>query len=65
MGVGGSIDVLAGKVKRAPEFFCKYGLEWFYRLLKEPKRFFRILKLPKFILLSLYDAKIINKNEEE
>ena len=57
MGVGGSIDVIAGKVKRAPLFYQKAGLEWFYRLLKEPKRIFRVLKLPKFILLSLYDAK--------
>ena len=58
MGVGGSIDVLAGRVKRAPAFYQKAGLEWFYRLIKEPRRFLRILKLPKFILLSLYDAKI-------
>ncbi len=57
MGVGGSIDVIAGKVKRAPEFYQKAGLEWFYRLIKEPKRIFRVLKLPKFILLSFYDAK--------
>ena len=57
MGVGGSFDVIAGKAKRAPEFYQKAGLEWFYRLLKEPKRFFRVLKLPKFILLAFYDAK--------
>lgn len=57
MGVGGSIDGLAGRVKRAPSFYQKAGLEWFYRLMKEPKRFKRVLKLPKFILLSFYDAK--------
>ena len=57
MGVGGSLDVLSNRVKRAPEFFQKSGLEWLYRLIKEPKRIFRVLKLPKFILLSLYDAK--------
>lgn len=57
MGVGGSIDVLANRVKRAPSFYQKAGLEWFYRLMKEPRRFLRVLKLPKFILLSLYDAK--------
>lgn len=56
MGVGGSLDVIAGKVKRAPEFWQKAGLEWFYRLLKDPKRIFRVLKLPKFILIALYDA---------
>ncbi len=57
MGVGGSIDGIAGRVKRAPSFYQKAGLEWFYRLMKEPKRFKRTLKLPKFILLSFYDAK--------
>jgi len=57
MGVGGSIDVVAGVTKRAPDFYQKAGLEWFYRLIKDPKRIFRIMKLPKFILLSLYDAK--------
>jgi len=57
IGVGGSLDIIAGRAKRAPEFYRKTGLEWLYRLLKEPKRFFRMLKLPKFILLAYYDAK--------
>lgn len=57
MGVGGSFDVIVGKAKRAPEFYQKAGLEWFYRLIKEPKRIFRVLKLPKFVILALYDAK--------
>lgn len=50
MGVGGTLDVLAGNVKLAPDFFRDHGLEWLYRLFKEPKRFKRMLKLPKFIL---------------
>lgn len=37
-GVGGSFDVIAGKVERAPPIFQKYGLEWFYRLIQEPRR---------------------------
>ncbi|MFA5638499.1 MAG: WecB/TagA/CpsF family glycosyltransferase [Anaerovoracaceae bacterium] len=49
MGVGGSLDVWAGDIKRAPLFFQKYGLEWFYRVIKEPKRFSRILRLPAFM----------------
>ncbi len=57
MGVGGSLDVLAGRAKRAPEFYQKAGLEWFYRLIKDPKRFMRIMKLPKFIILAFIDAK--------
>lgn len=51
IGVGGTFDVLAGKTKRAPVFFQKHGLEWLYRLYKEPWRFVRMLDLPRFILL--------------
>ncbi|ADI00545.1 WecB/TagA/CpsF family glycosyltransferase [Salisediminibacterium selenitireducens] len=49
-GVGGSFDVLAGKVKRAPAGFQKLGLEWLYRLMKEPKRIRRQLLLPQFLI---------------
>ena len=48
LGLGGSLDGYAGVVKRAPKVFIKLGLEWFYRLLCEPWRFKRMLKLPKF-----------------
>jgi len=41
MGVGGSFDVVAGKVKRAPRWMQRTGLEWFYRFLQEPRRMFR------------------------
>lgn len=41
MGVGGTFDVFAGKVKRAPVWMQKCGLEWFYRFLQEPRRMFR------------------------
>lgn len=54
-GVGGSFDVFAGKVKRAPLFFRKLGLEWFYRLMKEPKRLKRQLNLPRFLWRVLKD----------
>ena len=49
-GLGGSMDVLAGNVQRAPEFFQKYGLEWLYRLVKEPQRWRRMIKLPLYLL---------------
>lgn len=49
IGCGGSIDVLAGEVKRAPKLFIKLHLEWFYRLLKQPSRWKRMLVLPQFI----------------
>ncbi len=48
MGLGGSLDVFAGTVKRAPKIFIKLGLEWFYRLIKEPWRAKRMMKLPVF-----------------
>ena len=48
LALGGSLDVYSGNVKRAPKLFIRLGLEWFYRLLKEPKRIGRMMKLPKF-----------------
>ncbi|MCD2255112.1 WecB/TagA/CpsF family glycosyltransferase [Agrilactobacillus fermenti] len=51
MGVGGSFDVLSGMTKRAPKVFQDAHLEWFYRLLKEPTRFKRMLAIPKFMWL--------------
>lgn len=52
-GVGGSFDVISGKIKRAPIFFQKLGLEWLYRLFKEPWRWKRQLILPKFLIKTL------------
>ena len=49
-GLGGSLDVFAGTVERAPKFFCDHGLEWFYRLCKEPKRIGSMMKLPLFLV---------------
>ncbi|MCM1136914.1 MAG: WecB/TagA/CpsF family glycosyltransferase [Clostridium sp.] len=51
IGVGGCFDVISGNLKRAPLFFQRLGLEWLWRLLKEPWRFGRMLALPKFVLL--------------
>ncbi|MBN1621638.1 MAG: WecB/TagA/CpsF family glycosyltransferase [Endomicrobiales bacterium] len=50
MGVGGSFDVISGKLKRAPLFFQKLGLEWFFRFVQQPWRIMRIRRLPVFIL---------------
>jgi len=50
LGLGGSLDVFAGEVKRAPDIWIKLGLEWFYRLAKQPARIGRMMALPKFIL---------------
>ena len=59
-GLGGSLDVWAGNVKRAPRIFIKLNLEWLYRLLKEPRRIGRMMKLPKYIL-GTYKEKMQKK----
>ena len=64
MGAGGSLDVLAGKVERAPEKWQKAGLEWAYRLKKEPKRFMRMTALPKFGFTVLLRGKKYSKKEK-
>lgn len=54
MPVGGSFDVISKTLKRAPKWVIKCNLEWLYRLLQEPKRFFRQLSLIKFIFLNIF-----------
>lgn len=51
--VGGSLDVISGTVKRAPDFFIKTNLEWLYRSCVNPKRFYRIFQLPVFVIKAL------------
>ncbi len=57
IGAGGTLDVFAGTVLRAPEFYQKHGIEWLYRLIKQPSRFVRMLSLPKFGLKVLFKGK--------
>ena len=57
IGLGGALDVFAGKVERAPERMQKLGLEWLYRLVKQPSRIGRMAKLPLF-LVSAVGARI-------
>ena len=49
-GLGGSLDIFAGNAERAPEFWRRHGLEWFYRLCREPSRIGRMMKLPLFMI---------------
>ncbi|MDQ6929168.1 MAG: WecB/TagA/CpsF family glycosyltransferase [Candidatus Eremiobacteraeota bacterium] len=56
LGIGGSFDVLSGKVERAPESWRRLGLEWLYRLYREPHRWRRQLALPYFVWLVIVDA---------
>ena len=53
IGLGGSLDSFAGTVKRAPKWMIRCNLEWLYRLIKEPKRFGRMLRLPKYLFAVL------------
>ena len=52
-GLGGRLDVFAGVVERAPESWQKMGLEWLYRLMKEPSRIGRMARLPLFLASAL------------
>ncbi len=54
MGLGGSFDVYTGKIPRAPKIFIKLGLEWFYRLIKQPFRIKRQMVLIKFLILLIF-----------
>ncbi len=64
LGLGGSLDGYAGIVKRAPKIFIKLGLEWFYRLCREPWRFKRMMKLPVFYF-GTWKYKLTRKKEKK
>ena len=56
IGVGGSFDVLAGRVARAPQWMQRTGLEWLYRVVREPSRLPRMWALPRLIWMTLREA---------
>ena len=56
---GGVIDILAGNAKRAPQIYQDLGLEWFYRLMKNPSRIKRQMAIPKFILQVLFGKDVV------
>lgn len=58
MVVGGSFDVLSGRLRRAPRICQTLGLEWLYRLYQQPHRLQRALVLPRFLYLSLKEGRI-------
>jgi len=62
MGVGGSFDVIAGKVKRAPKWMQNIGLEWFYRFLQEPKRMWKRAFIDNLKFLILVAKEFISRN---
>jgi N-acetylglucosaminyldiphosphoundecaprenol N-acetyl-beta-D-mannosaminyltransferase len=54
MGVGGTFDVMSGRLKRAPLAWRRLRLEWLYRTIQEPSRVRRVAKLPLFVILVLF-----------
>lgn len=57
-GQGGTFDYEAGKIKRAPVIFQKLGIEWFWRLMLQPSRFFRMLVLPIYLMKIVFTKDI-------
>lgn len=62
LGLGGSLDGYAGAVQRAPKWMIDLSLEWLYRLIKEPKRLGRMMRLPKFVLVCVGEKLRRKKN---
>lgn len=60
IGCGGTIDILAGTAELAPDFFRNNNLEWLFRLYKQPRRFKRMLDLPRF-MLTVMKVRVMNK----
>jgi N-acetylglucosaminyldiphosphoundecaprenol N-acetyl-beta-D-mannosaminyltransferase len=64
IGVGGSFDVISGRLQRAPIWMQRAGLEWLYRTLQQPKRLPRLLVLPRLFLLTLKEA-LLKRQERD
>lgn len=59
IGNGGVMDILSGNAKRAPEIYQRLGLEWFYRLVRDPSRIKRQMVLPKFMFKVIFGKDVI------
>lgn len=59
IGNGGVMDILSGNMERAPEVYQRLGLEWLYRLIKEPSRIIRQVAIPKFLFHILFNKNSI------
>ncbi|WP_305046415.1 WecB/TagA/CpsF family glycosyltransferase [Geoalkalibacter sp.] len=66
MGVGGTFDVVAGKVKRAPLWMQKWGLEWLYRVIQEPRRMWKryLVTNTKFLFMLVREKIRLSKNPD-
>ena len=63
MGVGGTFDIVAGKTKRAPDWMQKIGLEWFYRVLQEPRRMWKRYLVTNSRFAGLLFQEVLGKKE--
>jgi N-acetylglucosaminyldiphosphoundecaprenol N-acetyl-beta-D-mannosaminyltransferase len=57
MGVGGAFDFISGRVRRAPRWMRNWGLEWLYRLSREPWRWRRMIALPRFVIRVMREGR--------
>lgn len=62
LGLGGSLDGYAGAVQRAPRWMIRWNLEWLYRLIQEPRRLGRMLRLPQFVVMCVKEKLHRRKN---
>lgn len=64
MGIGGSFDVISGKIKRAPVWMQKSGLEWFYRVIQEPGRMWKryLMTNSEFVYLIMKERFALKNN---
>lgn len=65
MGLGGTIDIFAGEAKRAPDIFIKLNLEWLHRLIKQPSRLGRMMRLPAYLFTAVRFRLTGNLNSRE
>ena len=66
IGLGGSLDVWSGKIKRAPRFFRKFNLEWLWRMIRQPGRFVKLTDIPCFYCFILHQRlKSSNKKRKK
>ncbi|MDH7569635.1 MAG: WecB/TagA/CpsF family glycosyltransferase, partial [Armatimonadota bacterium] len=57
IGVGGTLDVFSGRVKRAPRLIQRLNLEWLYRLMCNPRKISKVKRLPVLVLMTLRAAR--------
>jgi len=62
ISVGGCIDIISGEIKKAPPYFMKNGLDWFYRIITRPWRIGRLLRIIQFFIATLFKRLISRKN---